>query len=471
MRGDMHNKCLYSGKTKLSKDDWYRRQISAACVGAALMLLAGCTQGQPGEDSGPDFAGDYPIRLDASYGASGMASTDWGLRFQDLTEGRALVADPDGKATVAGMVVSDHHQIALVRYLPSGQLDTSFGEGGRFVSRFNRSELAANDIARQRSGRYIVAGDIDASFVAAAVTADGKVDLSFGQGGTSVIGHAPSIGSAQKVLVDGQDRIYLAGTGSGGWQTVARLLPDGSPDPAWGKNGLVRRQLLGPTEVTAAAMQPDGRLLVGGYETIRGAVAYAVVTRFNQDGSVDMSFGGNEAGVPDGTARVSVTNWGWVRAIGIQSDGRIVAAGQVSTSTGSKPDELIFRLTTAGKLDATFGSGGMTRVEIKNGIETSNLAWAMTVTPDDKILTTGPASFPYKANGMSLTGGGSTLLRYTANGQLDTSFGNEGKRVLFPKTFNPDSRAIAVLADGSVLLAGTNNNSGPDSIAAWKIKP
>lgn len=467
MRIEMPNKCLYSESQGRMGRLAGRRLRSAVIVGA--LIVVGCTPGQSGEDAGYDFAGDYPIRLAASYGTSGMASTDWGLRAQDLTEGRAMVVDSEGRATVAGMLVTDRHQVALVRYLPSGQLDTSFGDGGKFVGRFNRTKLAANDIARQRSGRYIIAGDVDANFVAAAVTPDGRVDTAFGKDGTSVISHTPSIGSAQKVLVDGQDRIYLAGTGSGGWQTIVRLMPDGSLDPSWGKEGLVRRQILGPTEVTAAALQADGRLLIGGYETVRGAVAYAVVTRFNQDGSVDMGFGGDEAGVPDGTARISVSNWGWVRAIGLQRDGRIVVAGQVSTSTGSKPDELVYRLTSAGKLDTSFANGGVSRIEFKDGVEISNLAWAMVISPDDKILTTGPASFPYKANGMSLTGGGSTLIRYTPNGQLDTSFGKEGKRVLFPKTYNPDVRAIALLPDGNVLLAGTSNNSGPDSIAIWKV--
>ena len=124
------------------------------------------------------------------------------------------------------------------------------------------------------------------------------------------------------------------------------------------------------------------------------------------------------------------------RALAIQPDGRIVAAGV--TGTGSNQDFALARYNTDGALDRTFGVGGTVITDVSRG---SDAVWAVAIQSDGKIVAAGVAS------------GDFALARYNADGTLDTQFGNGGT---ITTDFGGDDKAnaLALQRDGQIVVAG-----------------
>src|SRR5581483_9639457 len=98
--------------------------------------------------------------------------------------------------------------------------------------------------------------------------------------------------------------------------------------------------------VDAIALQPDGKILVGGNFTILGGAALNLIGRLNADGSVDTGF----------NPGVSPTTGG-VLAIAVQADGKILVGGYfagLGSATGATPRKNIGRLNADGSVDAGF---------------------------------------------------------------------------------------------------------------------
>jgi uncharacterized delta-60 repeat protein len=130
-------------------------------------------------------------------------------------------------------------------------------------------------------------------------------------------------------------------------------------------------------------------------------------------------------------------------ATALQSDGKILAAGQATVAKGNQ--FALARYTTNGSLDSTFGSGGKVTTKVAGGS-----ARALAIQPGDgKIVLGGDASFG--------------LARYTTGGSLDTSFGSRGiKTIAFPGSLGDDEvEALAIQADGKILAAGTSEQNNP----------
>ena len=124
------------------------------------------------------------------------------------------------------------------------------------------------------------------------------------------------------------------------------------------------------------------------------------------------------------------------RALAIQPDGRIVAAGV--TGTGSNEDFALARYNTDGALDRTFGVGGTVITDVSRG---SDAVWAVAIQSDGKIVAAGVAS------------GDFALARYNADGTLDPQFGNGGT---ITTDFGGDDKAnaLALQRDGQIVVAG-----------------
>ncbi|HEY0426787.1 MAG TPA: FG-GAP-like repeat-containing protein [Pyrinomonadaceae bacterium] len=165
------------------------------------------------------------------------------------------------------------------------------------------------------------------------------------------------------------------------------------------------------------------------------------------DGALDFSFGvqGRQATfIPNGQgAQYSIPN-----GVVVQPDGKIVVAGS-SLTVGTKPLITILRYNTDGSLDSSFGSGGITRTAIGNGTDTAN---SVVLQPDGKIVIAGSTYIGIAPSGDANTG--FALARYNPNGSLDTSFGNGG--VVVTDFFPTLDQAFEVLlqTDGRIVAAG-----------------
>jgi uncharacterized delta-60 repeat protein len=268
-----------------------------------------------------------------------------------------------------------------------------------------------------------------------AAMADGSLDPSFGTGGivtTDITGRADH---ANAVAVQADRKIVTVGFGSSATDkdfALSRSLPDGTADGVSSINfGLGSNE-----EANAVVIQPDGKILSAGYANFGTTFDDFAIVRYNSDLTVDTSFGAG------GKVRdtVSVFNDA-VTALVLQPDGKLVAAGYSSGDTFY--DFAVVRYNSDGTRDNTFGSGGMTTTSF--GVDSD--VKAVVLQPDGKIVVTG--------NTIDRPGDDDiAIVRFNANGSLDTSFGTNGKITasLSPSAFTASD--LVILPDGKLVVAG-----------------
>src|SRR5262249_26195103 len=180
----------------------------------------------------------------------------------------------DGKIVAGGVAGGS---LALVRYLPNGSLDPSFGASGIvIVSRFTRAE----DLVLQRDGKIVVAAGSYCihwcNFWLARFDGTGSLDPTFGSDG---VGFTPPLAQAVGLSLQRDGRIVVAGYAN---FTVARYLPDGTLDSSFGSNGVSEGELDSRANAQALVLESDGKVILGG--TAGGRLA---VGRFTRDGAPD----------------------------------------------------------------------------------------------------------------------------------------------------------------------------------------
>ncbi len=279
--------------------------------------------------------------LDTSFGGTGKVTTPIGTGDD---YGTAIGIQSDGKIVVAGsayMGTTNNNDFAVVRYNTDGSLDTSFGSGGKVTTPIGTSSDSGNAVAIQADGKIVVAGSVYMGtstrndFAVVRYDTDGSLDTSFGSGGKMITqagsrddwGYAVAIQSDSKIVVAGCARTL----GSFNQDfTLVRYDTDGSLDSSFGSGGIVRTPIgTGDDYGYALAIQPSGKLVVAGYAyNFTTSVNNFAVARYNTDGSFDTSFGsGGKVTTPVGTGTAVA------RALAIQADGKIVAAGSARPGT------------------------------------------------------------------------------------------------------------------------------------------
>ncbi|MGE0082662.1 MAG: hypothetical protein AB7U81_15385, partial [Thiohalomonadaceae bacterium] len=260
----------------------------------------------------------------------------------------------------------------------------------------------------------------------------GDVHADFGiAGGTFVeLGSSNDVATAVALQADGKVVAAGCAQGASSQQAVVRLDPEGMPDAAFGSGAIVA----GPEGcIHAVVVQPDGKLVTAG-ELHRDGNKYFALTRYLPDGSVDPAFSADPVGGAGG----------WFEALALQQDGRLVAAGSVRD--GSDTNLAVVRYESDGRLDSTFGSGGIVTTQLPD----DDWAQAVLVQPDGKILAGG-------FNGNFSTGNYQLLLvRYNADGTLDSSFGGDGIVTTSIWSGFEIVKDMALLPDGGVIVLTYN---------------
>jgi uncharacterized delta-60 repeat protein len=191
-----------------------------------------------------------------------------------------------------------------------------------------------------------------------------------------------------------------------------------------------RPALLSGGSVEASVVQPDGKLIVGGNFTIVGNARRLRLARFNTDGSLDMTF------IP--SERFLFNNIP-LKAIAVQSDGKILVGGRFTGFTGSFIKHIV-RLNSDGSEDSSFNTGG---IGFSNdGIPI--LVNSIVIKPDGKILAGGNFT---KYNDVSRA----HIVQLNENGTLDTSY-DSGTIALASTTFAVFT--ISIQTDGKSVVAG-----------------
>jgi uncharacterized delta-60 repeat protein len=382
-----------------------------------------------------------PGDLDPTFGIGGVVTTNFGPGSSGGASVQALVRQPDGKIVAVGYAAFSSESVALARYESNGSLDPSFGAGGRVTTPVGGTFAQARAASLQPDGKIVVAGftflGVNPSFVLLRYLPDGSLDPSFGTGGllTSIVG------TAQAVLVQPDGKIVVGGSTAPEPTdfVVARYGSDGTLDASFGTGGRVTTDFFGIDDWGAGmALQPDGKILLGG-----SASNLFGLVRYNTDGTLDTTFGvGGKvtsgfgatassanalalapdgrivlAGItgvyPDidfGVARYSTGGaldpsfgsggtattdffggFDMAEAVAVQGDGSIIVAGNAAplgVPPGSTTDFALARLDAEGNLDGSFGMGG----KIITQIGFQSRSRALMIQPDQAIVAAGLTS-------------------------------------------------------------------------------
>lgn len=268
--------------------------------------------------------------------------------------GYAVVRADDGSLFVVGSATMASSDWIIAKFTPSGAPDTSWDGDGIVTTDFFGESDIAYDVALQPDGKLVVVGQ----------------GMQSGQNGAG----------------------------------IARYNANGSLDTSFDGDG---RQYLDVftyqmRHLYAVALQPDGKIVGAGY----GGNTFAII-RLTAAGALDTTFNGTGRIMPSITGSTS-----YARSVLVQADGKIVAAGDAYVDAASNYDFGIVRLTSAGALDTSFDSDGMTTTFLSTSTDI----------PEEVVQTT---QGKYVLMG-SRAGTSTSLVRYNANGSLDTTFGTSG---------------------------------------------
>ena len=389
-----------------------------------------------------------PGSLDTSFGRGGMVTTNFG---SGKHVGNAVAVQPNGKILVAGYAGND---FALARYNADGSLDTGFDTDGKVTTAIGSGADKGYALALQPDGKIVVAGNshngTNTDFAVVRYNADGSLDTDFDTDGkvTTDIGSADDLAYGVALQTDG--KIVLVGGSVIANKfdlALARYNADGSLDTDFDTDGKVTTDIGATLEMMYAVLiQSDGKIVAAGYSNSKFALV-----RYNANGSLDTTFGedGDDTGTdPDGYVITAVATASNVaKDLFLQSDGKIVVAGNVSESRLA-----LVRYTADGELDTTFGEDGKVVAYHATYLHDFN---AVVVQPDGRILAAG-ALRENPASGFG-------LVRYNANGILDTTFGTNGVVITElidgagARTRGDTAYGMALQSDGKILVSGSSS--------------
>ena len=363
--------------------------------------------------------------------------------------GQSVTIQPDGKLLSGGYSHNGtSYEFALTRYNSDGSLDLSFGVDGIATTDVGVSTDAGYDVALQADGKILVTGFTDSGtsddFVLIRYNADGTLDTSFDGDGIVTTDLSTTGDVAESVVVQADGKILVAGSAFNGTDydfALVRYNADGSLDTSFAGDGIATTDLgSGADRGRSVTVQSDGKILVAG-KGIATDADFAIV-RYNSDGSLDTSFGGDGITTTDvgggADAGFSVT---------VQPDGKILVAGR--SYDGSSDAFALTRYNSDGSLDTSFDNDGIVTTDIGVG---TDIAYSVDLQPDGKILATG-----YSNNGVSTE---IALIRYNSDGSLDTTFGGSGIVTTDLGPGNDSAYDAALQSDGKIVVAGYSDN-GP----------
>ncbi|HRH47147.1 MAG TPA: T9SS type A sorting domain-containing protein [Panacibacter sp.] len=382
--------------------------------------------------------------IDSLFGKNGLVLTKILKSRDDISQAIALT--PNGKIIVAGnsFNIVGYSDVGIVRYKSSGTIDKTFGTNGVL----NVKDAFCNKIAIQPDGKIVMAGDVavgsQLAFKVWRFTANGGIDSSFGTNGTVTVlppnGYAICYSVALqpdgKIVVGGYDGSFYASL------FVFRLTRNGVLDPTFNGTGYnavtqSRRSL----ECHKLLIQPDGKIVAAGsLDTILLTAFYRyyyLSVRFTANGTLDTLFGNK------GIVRESANANDGAYGAGLLPDGRIVLSGYSKTGNINKQSALC--LDANGKVDVNFGNNGYQYIDY---FGSGSFGESVAIQDNGKILLAGNVNNgSYNAIG---------LARLNSNGTADMTFGNNGRDTFFSVS---SSKSLGVnemilQRDGKILTTG-----------------
>jgi uncharacterized delta-60 repeat protein len=304
--------------------------------------------------------------LDKHFGkGDGITYTDFhgGLDYP-----ASIALAPNGRILVGGCAGhssgSGCDDFALARYTSDGVLDPTFGGGdGKVNTDFHGGADFANAMAIMPNGDIALAGDVSSGPGAGPFTIGvamykpkGTLDTSF-SGDGKASGFGPVGIGAYGVVALPNGELIAAGSDNDN-VILEKFKANGALDPNYGTGGVATVDFGQFEALNAMIGQSNGAVVLGGSSTTASNATRFLLAKIRPNGSPDLSFGSGGRTITSFGAK----NDAYISGLVEQPDGKYVAAGQYLVSGASNYDFAVARYTSNGKLDPSFGSGGMATV-------------------------------------------------------------------------------------------------------------
>ncbi len=281
----------------------------------------------------------------------------------------------------------------------------------------------------------------------------GTLDPTFGIGGKA-IATVPGNYSSGECIAEQADGKIIVGGATPGFALLARFNADGTLDSGFGTNGLVLTDADESNDsFGAVAVQPDGRIVAGGVRFNNASDGRAIIARYMPDGTLDNGFGTN--GIR--TINIAGALDSFVKALAVQPDGRIAVLGEYWTGTTWRI--FVTRLLATGVPDGNFG---LLQPVIVPG--NNEYAGDLALQADGKWVICGQSQSPGN--------GGFYVARIDPDGLFDSSFGTTGSWFVDLGLEDEDLvRSVRVQPDGHIVLGGIIRQGGAYGVLVVRLLP
>ncbi len=390
---------------------------------------------------------------------AGQPEREGGLSFRHRQSGQSIsqkrIGEFDSSAKFTSSIFTAPIK-SLVKFLLAGELDFGFGAGGKVTTQFGASTSEALAVALQPDGKFVLAGyslgSSNSDFALARYNGDGSPDTSFGVGGKVITGIGTADDTAFALVIQPADgKLIAAGSSFNGRNddfALVRYNTDGTLDGTFGAGGIVTTNFNNTFDyIDAVALQTDGKIVAAGY-AFNGSFFQLALARYNLNGTLDNTFGFG------GLVTTRFTNFDdLAHAIALQTDGKIIVAGEADT------DFAVARYNSDGSLDTTFDGDG----KVRTSLVMFDSAYDVAIQLDGKIVAAGEAG---NSNNSDFA-----VARYNADGSLDAAFDGDGRLTTPIGGSNEIATSLALQADGKIVVGGFTFNGANDDFALVRYNP
>lgn len=344
--------------------------------------------------------------LDTNFGSSGYVFHDNAAGGNSDDAGNAMIIDLNGKILVAGESVnsSGNFDMTIWRYNSDGTLDTTFNGTG-YITHDNAAGGSGNDhaesITLDSSNKIIVTGSSrngggHSDMALWRYDSNGSLDPTFGTSGT--VTHDSAAGGSgndygYSVIVDDSGKLLVTGYSDNGsdWDMVIwRYNSNGTLDTTFSGTGVVIVHNAGGGSGNdygrSIVLDNNGKILVTGCSTTAGGDVDMLIWRYDDNGTLDPSFGTSGTVMHDNAAGGSFHDYGV--SMTIDTNNKILVTGH-STNATPNSDMAIWRYDDTGTLDTTLNSSGFITHDSAAGGSSYDYGLSIAVDSSGKILVTG----------------------------------------------------------------------------------
>lgn len=312
--------------------------------------------------------------IDNTFGVNGIFRVDQRGYF------KKVVQQPDGRLVAVGAIRNDIIDSGLVvRLMPDGTHDAGFASNGELHFSFAGGGAVANGVALRPDSKMLVHGASDELYPGLMrLKANGTPDSSFCDSGILIL---PNIARLKDCITLPDGRIACGGGLYGAMQFVGiRLTASGAFDTTYNHTGIAYCTAgAGASEMNCAVVQPDGKIVVGGYCYYGSQLDNFTVVRFDTSGALDDAFGDT------GVVNVDFGNtYDNPYGLALTADGDILMSGHAYN--GATATIATIKLNSSGHLVPSFGVGGKVVTDVGPDVEH---AWCVTQQPDGKVIVGG----------------------------------------------------------------------------------